>query len=95
EPRALYGLAILASLEEDREEAKRYFLLVLREAREPRILGWTHIYLGRIYDLEGRRQEAVAHYRGALALNTALEKVNEAARRGLEHPFGQTQGLDP
>ncbi|MEE8199719.1 MAG: tetratricopeptide repeat protein [Candidatus Acidoferrales bacterium] len=95
EPRALYGLAILASLEEDREAAKRYFLRVLREAREPRILGWTHIYLGRIYDLEGRRQEAVAHYRGALALNTRLEKVNEAARRGLEHPFGQTQGLDP
>ncbi|MFQ5810331.1 MAG: hypothetical protein ACE5JM_11985, partial [Armatimonadota bacterium] len=87
-PSALYGMAILASLAEDRDQAKHYFLRALQRAREPHILGWAHVYLGRIYDLEGARQQALTHYRAALALDTRLEKVEEAARRGLERPFG-------
>lgn len=89
EPRALYGLAILASLAEDRQQAKHYFLRALGRAREPHILGWAHVYLGRIYDLEGERQEALAHYRAALDIR--VEKVREAARQGLERPFGERE----
>jgi len=89
EPRALYGLAILASQAGDRQDAKRYFLRALEQAREPHIQGWANIYLGRIYDLEGERERALVHYRAALALHTRIEKVEQAARRGLEQPFGQ------
>ena len=89
EPGALYGLAILASHAGNREEAKHYFLRALEQAREPHILGWAHVYLGRIYDLEGERQQALVHYQAALALPTRIEKVEQAARRGLEQPFGQ------
>lgn len=94
-PGALYGLALVASAEQDPETAKLYFERTLAQAREPRILGWTHIYLGRIYDLEGSRQEALEHYRAALALNTHLERIEQAARRGLERPFGESEDVAP
>ena len=95
EPGALYGMAILASVEQDREQAKRYFLRTLEQAHDTRILAWTHVYLGRIYDMEGERQQALAHYQAALALNTRLDKAEQAARRGLERPFGAKEETDP
>ena len=58
-------------------------------------MAWAHVYLGRIYDLEGNRQEAIAHYRAALALNTRVERAEQAARRGLERPFGQEEKPEP
>ena len=88
EPRALYGLAIVASMQQDAARAKRYFERTLRVAREPHILAWTHIYLGRIYDLEGNRQRAIKEYQAALAAGTGSEKIEQAARRGLETPYG-------
>jgi tetratricopeptide (TPR) repeat protein len=88
-PRALYGLALLASLQQDSELAKQYFHRTVEVAREPRILGWAHVYLGRIYDLEGDRDQAMSHYQAALALNTRLARMEQAARNGLEHPFGR------
>ena len=91
EPRALYGLAIVASQQQDQELAKSYFLFALKRAREPFLLGWTHIYLGRIYDLEGSREEALGHYQAALSLESGLEQIEEAARRGLGEPFGQSE----
>ncbi len=91
EPRALYGLAIVASQQQDQELAKSYFLFVLKRAREPFLLGWTHLYLGRIYDLEGSREQALGHYQAALSLESGLEQIEEAARRGLGEPFGQSE----
>lgn len=95
EPGALYGMAIVASVEQDREQAKHYFLRTLEQARDTRMLAWTHIYLGRIYDIEGERRQALEQYQAALALNTRLEKVEQAARRGLERPFGGKEETDP
>ncbi len=92
---AFFGLALVASVEQNREEAKQYFLLALEQAREPHILGWAHIYLGRIYDLEGDREQALTHYRAALTLDTRLARVEEEARRGLERPFGEAEGAAP
>jgi tetratricopeptide (TPR) repeat protein len=91
EPRALYGLAIVAGQQQDQELAKSYFLFALKRAREPFLLGWTHIYLGRIYDLESSREQALGHYQAALGLKSGLEKIEEAARRGLAQPFGQSE----
>ncbi|MBI4462611.1 MAG: tetratricopeptide repeat protein [Acidobacteria bacterium] len=87
EPRALYGLAVIASLEREPERAQEFFERTARVARDPHILGWTHVYLGRLYDLAGRREEALAQYRAALALPGVSEKIQEAARRGVEAPY--------
>ena len=95
DPNALYGLAIVASQEENRPEAREFFLRTLEHARTPDILGWSHVYLGRIYDLEGNREQALAHYRAALALNSRVERVEQAARRGLERPFGEGEEPEP
>jgi tetratricopeptide (TPR) repeat protein len=92
---ALFGLALVASVEQNREQAKQYFLLALEQAREPLILGWTHIYLGRIYDLEGDREQALTHYRAALTLDTRPARVEQEARRGLERPFGEREEAPP
>ena len=92
---ALFGLALVASVEQNREQAKQYFLLALEQAREPHILGWTHIYLGRIYDLEGDREQALTHYRAALTLETRPARVEQEARRGLERPFGEKEETPP
>ena len=34
---------------------------------DPRMLAWSHIYLGRIFDIQEKREVAVEHYRAALA----------------------------
>ncbi|MFQ5927084.1 MAG: hypothetical protein ACE5MH_06580 [Terriglobia bacterium] len=87
EPRALYGLAVIASVQQDAEQARHYFERTTRVARDPHMLGWTHVYLGRIYDLAGERRAALAQYRAALAVRGISEKIQEAARRGLEAPY--------
>lgn len=86
-PRALYGMAVVATLKKDAEEAKEYFQRTLQRAREPRLLAWSHIYLGRIYDMEDRRDLALNEYRAALAAGDPSEAVRSAAQRGLEKPF--------
>lgn len=91
EPRALYGLGLMASREGDRRGAAVYFQKALEHSRNPVILGWANIYLGRIYDLEGIREEAVVFYRAALSTGSGIERIEQAARRGLEHPFGQEE----
>lgn len=87
QPRALYGLAVLAGLERDWALAKQYFLRTLEKARDPRLVAWSHVYLGRIYDAEGNRELALGEYRAALSAAPA-EDVQRAAQRGLEKPFG-------
>ncbi|HEY4682822.1 MAG TPA: tetratricopeptide repeat protein [Candidatus Acidoferrales bacterium] len=86
-PRALYGMAVMATLNKDAEQAKEYFQRTLQRAREPRLLAWSHIYLGRIYDMEDRRELALSEYRAALAAGDPSEAVRSAAHRGLEKPF--------
>ncbi|MBI4462848.1 MAG: hypothetical protein HY653_08090, partial [Acidobacteria bacterium] len=69
------------------ERAQDFFERTARVARDPHILGWTHVYLGRLHDLAGRREEALAQYRAALALPGVSEKIQEAARRGVEAAY--------
>ena len=39
-------------------QAQRYFADAVRLSKDPRTLGWAHIYLGRIHDLLEEREEA-------------------------------------
>lgn len=51
----------------------------------PLLRAEAHIWAGRCLDLLGRRDEALAHYEKAAALDAA--PVSPAARRHLKHPF--------
>ncbi|MGH9860543.1 MAG: hypothetical protein ACRD5F_11020, partial [Candidatus Acidiferrales bacterium] len=92
-PRALYGAGISAALLRDVERAKRLFQRVItgagveRRASDARWLAWSHVYLGRIYDVEGKRDLALTEFRAALAIENAPENVRAAAQRGLEKGY--------
>jgi hypothetical protein len=51
---------------------------------DPSNLSWSHIYLGRMYDVEGRRELAIGEYRSALAVTGAPESARAAAQRGVD-----------
>ncbi|MGH9816200.1 MAG: tetratricopeptide repeat protein [Candidatus Acidiferrales bacterium] len=91
--RALYGAGISAALLRDVERAKRLFQRVItgagveRRASDARWLAWSHVYLGRIYDVEGKRDLALTEFRAALAIENAPENVRAAAQRGLEKGY--------
>ncbi len=85
--RALFILARAATLERDVEGARTYFERTLAVAREPRLLAWSHIYLGRLFDLEENRASALQHYRAALAAGDPTPDTRVAAERGLKEPY--------
>ena len=48
---------------------------------------WSHVYLGRIYDLEDESELALIEYRAALAVDGAPEAARVAAERGAENGY--------
>lgn len=86
--RALYGLAIVASNLQEPDVAEDYFKKTLSTARDLRLVTWSHIYLGRIYDLEGKRSEALKQYRAASVTATRYPEALAALQEGLQRPFG-------
>ena len=85
---ALFGLGIATSNLRKPGLAKRYFSRAIEVTRDPRISTWSHIFLGRILDLNGRREDAVARYRSALVTAGAYPLALQAAQQGLQKPFG-------
>jgi tetratricopeptide (TPR) repeat protein len=86
--RALFILAEVATADRDIDGARSYFERALQTAHEPKVIAWSHIYLGRIYDLKEDRPAAVDQYRAALdAAGGALPEVKLAAQRGLDQPY--------
>jgi tetratricopeptide (TPR) repeat protein len=85
--RALFVLAKAASLSGDMDGARTYFERTLEIAREPRVVGWSHIYLGRIFDLREEREAALAQYRAALAFGDSNPEIRTAADRGISQPY--------
>jgi tetratricopeptide (TPR) repeat protein len=92
--RARYGLAVSSVLLGKAERAEKLFeqLVEGQPAGDPTILTWSHVYLGRMRDLEGDRAGAVEQYRAALAVEGAPEAARLAARRGLTAPYAPPAG---
>lgn len=101
EPRGLYGLAIASVLSGNAERASGLFerLVSLQSSTaldprgsaarpiDPGIIAWSHVYLGRIHDLEDERDVAVNEYRAALSVNGAPEAARAAAQSGVETAY--------
>ncbi|MBV8207249.1 MAG: hypothetical protein JO041_10685 [Acidobacteria bacterium] len=97
EGRALF---VLARTSHDIRGSQAYFERALEVTKEPRVVAWSHVYLGRIYDLRYRdaveagddtaaaeRQQALAHYRAALASGYGATEMKSAADAGLKQPY--------
>jgi tetratricopeptide (TPR) repeat protein len=85
--RALFILAQVATVNRDIQGARNYFERALQVAQEPKVIAWSHIYLGRIFDLQENREAALGHYRAALTVGTSLPEAKAAAERGLQQPY--------
>jgi tetratricopeptide (TPR) repeat protein len=85
--RALFILAQVATMNRDMQGARGYFERALGVAKEPKVLAWSHIYLGRISDLQEDRDAALVHYRAALDTGGSMPEVKAAAQRGIDQPY--------
>ncbi|MBI3405346.1 MAG: hypothetical protein HY046_07790 [Acidobacteria bacterium] len=91
-PRAVYGLALSNAMQRQTERAKALFRQLiensLRIQTGPELVAWSHVYLGRIHDVEGKRELALSEYRAAIAVPGAPDNARQAAQKGLENVFG-------
>jgi tetratricopeptide (TPR) repeat protein len=80
-------MARLAVLQNDPETAVRLFEKTLEFSPEPQIKAWTLVYLGRLADAAGQREQATGHYHAALEVNGGSDGARQAAQKGLEKVF--------
>jgi hypothetical protein len=85
--RALFILAEVATMTRNMDGARDYFMKALDATHEPKVVAWSHIYLGRIFDLQEERDTAVDHYKAALGASTDLPEAKAAAQRGIEKAY--------
>jgi tetratricopeptide (TPR) repeat protein len=85
--RANFILARAAILTGHAEEAITRFQTTLATTREPRLLAWSHIYLGRMLDLECKRDQAMAEYKQALENRDGEQDTRLAAERGVKAAY--------
>ncbi len=92
--RAFYILGIAATMNKDMQGAQNYFEKTIEATREPFFLGRAHIYLGRIFDLKGERDQAMVHYRAALQADSGTPRTKMDAEAGLKHPYEPPRRTD-
>ena len=87
QPRAWFGMGVVAYMNHDAARAKQVFdrLTTGEHAAtgDPRVLAWSHVYLARLYDYEGNPSEARAEYQSALAVEGGPEEARQAAQKEL------------
>lgn len=92
QPRAWYGVGLVALLDRDPVKAQSVFGRLVRgehaAANDPLVLTWSHVYLARIYEGNGQRDLAKQEYQAALEVPNGPEPARQAAQRGLEAPGG-------
>jgi tetratricopeptide (TPR) repeat protein len=76
-------------IEKTIENAIDQFRATLSTSKEQRLVAWSHIYLGRILDLECKRDEALAEYKEALAARDGQLDTRLAAERGVKTAYVQ------
>ena len=85
--RALFILAQIAVANKDISGARDNFQKAIQQAQDPKVIGWSHVYLGRILDLQDHRDDALSEYRAALTAAADLPELKAAAEHGLEQAY--------
>ena len=68
-------------------EAVAQFQKTLETSKDQRLLAWSHIYLGRMLDLECKRDQAVTEYKAALEVRDGRLDTRLAAERGVKTAY--------
>ncbi|MFN8006356.1 MAG: hypothetical protein U0V70_04910 [Terriglobia bacterium] len=85
---ALYGLGVVAVMQNKRNEARDFFENALKSpSSDAGTKAWCHIYLARMDDLEQNRPEAIEHYQAVVTLGDNTRNALEIAQKGLKEPF--------
>jgi hypothetical protein len=85
--RANFILARAAIFTGHPDQAIDGFQKTLAGSKDPRLLSWSHIYLGRMLDLDCKRDEAVAEYQEALKMRDGQLDTRLAAERGVKTAY--------
>jgi tetratricopeptide (TPR) repeat protein len=85
--RADYLLGLTWLMKGDTDSATNDFKETTRLTEDPRLLAWSHIWLGRIDDVRDARPDALSEYKTALTVRDGQQDTLEAARKGLEQPY--------
>jgi hypothetical protein len=85
--RAEFILARAAILDGHPGQAVDGFQKTLAASKDPRLLAWSHIYLGRIFDLDCKRDEAISEYQAALRTRDGQQDTRLAAERGVKTAY--------
>lgn len=94
---ANFLLARIAISSKDLAGAQALFEEAIRSTRDSRIVAWSNIYLGRIFDLKSDRETALKHYRAALEAGDPSSFTRNSAEHGIKQPYAlpssqKTQG---
>ena len=87
EARANFILARVAIATGHPDAAIDDFQKTIATSKDPRLLAWSHIYLGRMLDLECKRDQAVSEYQAALAVRDGQQDTRLAAERGTKTAY--------
>jgi tetratricopeptide (TPR) repeat protein len=85
--RALFILAEVAVANKNRDGAQDNFQKAIAATQDPKVVGWSHVYLGRILDMKEDREAALQEYRAALNAGGELPEIKAAAERGLQQAY--------
>jgi len=94
---AHYIIARVDLMRRQPEEALVNFQATLKTSKDPRTLAWSHIYLGRLYDVQSERDKALDEYRAALTVRDSRPDTKAAAEQGIKQPFStpKTEHSEP
>ena len=83
--RAWYGLGLVAMMDKDAAKAEEVFRRLTNGAAkdDPLVLAWSHVYLGRVYEIYGKPADAMQEFQAAMEVQGGPEPARKAAQRGL------------
>jgi tetratricopeptide (TPR) repeat protein len=85
--RALFILAEVAVANKNRDGAQDNFQKAIAASQDPTVLGWSHVYLGRILDMKDEREAALVEYKAAMTVGQKLPEIRAAAEKGMEQAY--------
>ncbi len=89
--RAYFILARANIMSGKMDAAVEDFNQAAKVSHDLRTIAWSHIYLGRLDDMQGDRNAAVAEYQAAMQSRDGRQDTSRAAEAGLKAPFAPPQ----
>ena len=82
--RAYYGLARIAALQKDPDLSERLFKKALESSPDPQVKAWSLVYLGKLSDIAGDREQARKNFAEALSVQGISKRAREEAEKGMK-----------